>query len=107
MANLTLKEEYKGKVVIKQIPRMGEVSFDTEKVKPYEYENYSRMGFEECFNSKNDSINQRIEKINAQAEEVKEVEDSNEEDLELNLDLDNEELGVEEPKKEVKRKTKK
>jgi hypothetical protein len=91
MAKLNLKEEFKGKVLVRIIPLIGEVTFNTEKVKEYEYENYSKMGFSDCFESSNDKINERIEKINAQAEEVKEEVQEGNEEFELNLDLEEEE----------------
>ena len=91
MAKLNLKEEFKGKVLVRTIPLIGEVTFNTEKVKEYEYENYSKMGFSDCFESSNDKINERIEKINAQAEEVKEEVKEGSEEFELNLDLEEEE----------------
>lgn len=91
MGKLKLKEEFKGKTLVRVIPRVGEVTFNTEKVKEYEYENYSKIGFSDCFESSNDKINERIEKINAQAEEVKEEVQEENEEFELNLDSEEEE----------------
>jgi hypothetical protein len=87
---------------------MGEMTFNTEKVKEHEYENYKRLGFEECFEDSNEEINKRIEKLNSQAEEVeKPVEENDEEEFNLDLDEKIEEVEVptvEEVEKPVKKR---
>jgi hypothetical protein len=107
MSKLKLKDEFKGKTIVKSIPRMGEMTFNTEKVKEHEYENYKRLGFEECFEDSNEEINKRIEKLNSQAAEVEKPVEENDEE-EFNLDLDEKIEEVEAPKvEEVEKQVKK
>lgn len=49
---LVLKEKYKGSVVKKTIPKMGEITMDTNSITVSEYPNFVRMGFAECFEEK-------------------------------------------------------
>lgn len=49
MKHLTLKEEYKGVIISKLYPGIGNITFDPAKVKPESYKNYIQFGFDHIF----------------------------------------------------------
>lgn len=69
MERLKLKKEYEGLIITKNVLGLGQVTFDPSKVDPINYENYSKMGFEELFEKVIDNVVELI---------VEDVEDVNE-----------------------------
>lgn len=98
---LRLKKEFEGKEIRRQIPRMGETIFDTNKVDPSEFPHYAACGFEDCF--ENEVIElpkpEKVEKAPA-VEVEEEDEDENDDEDGLELDLEKDEEGDEEGEEE-------
>ena len=46
MNTLKIKEQYKGLVIIKTLPKIGRITINTDKLDPANYEKYKDMGFD-------------------------------------------------------------
>lgn len=90
---LKLKPEFKGSIVKRQVPRMGEMEFNTELVDPAEYPTYAACGFADLFEEETLTPVEQVKTAPAvpkveedENENEDEDEDTDDED-ELNLDL--------------------
>lgn len=107
---LVLKEKYKGSVVKKTIPKMGEITMDTNSITVSEYPNFVRMGFAECFEEKEQeeataeavaealAASKRVEASDDEEEEFEDLsgdEDEDEDDTDEGDDTDEDEEGDE------------
>lgn len=85
--NYVLKSEFEGKIVSRRIPKQGSVDFDTKKVGPQEYENYARMGFDDCFEITEQPVMMGVKWLKTEdlKEDEKDENNTNGDDLDLGL----------------------
>lgn len=105
-----LKPEFKGKIIRRQIPRMGEMEFNTNNVKPSEFGTYAACGFADLFEAEEVKPAPRAERVAAKpaaeieendAEDMDDMdEDGENDDLDLGLEKDEEEELATEEKEE-------
>ena len=98
-----VKPEFKGKVIRRQIEKMGEVTLDLKKVKPSEYDMYVTMGFEDIFEVEETvreyALVEAPEEPKVKKEETEDEDEQDDDDLNLNLE-DEDDEAPEEPEGE-------
>lgn len=89
---LVLKENFKGMIVKRTIPKMGEVTMDTNAITAEEYPNYVRLGFGECFEEKEqvDASEEELEVLREKITKAPKESEEEEEEFEDMEDDDNE-----------------
>lgn len=77
-----LKKEYEGKVVVRVLPKMGEIKMDTSELSEDQYEQYAKGEFADCFEvvGQGSATKAEIEEEKLRAAEEAAQEDDGEED---------------------------